>query len=77
VRYDIYGPDVNIANKMESNGVEGQVHVSETTKALLERYCPDLFKFQFLAKVEAKQFGRSVDGYIIQSSGETVIDMND
>ena len=28
VRYDIYGPDVLIANKMESNGLEDRVTVS-------------------------------------------------
>jgi len=32
VRYDIYGQDVMIANKMESNGKEGMVLVSESTK---------------------------------------------
>ncbi len=29
VRYDIYGQDVSIANKMESGGVEGHIMVSE------------------------------------------------
>ena len=29
VRYDIFGSDVLIANKMESNGVAGKVVVSE------------------------------------------------
>jgi len=28
VRYDIYGKDVSIANKMESSGEEGRVQVS-------------------------------------------------
>lgn len=32
VRYDIYGKDVLIANKMESNGKEGAVMISESTK---------------------------------------------
>lgn len=32
VRYDIYGSDVMIANKMESNGKKGAVQVSEETK---------------------------------------------
>jgi len=36
VRYDLYGADVVIANKMESNGKKGEVHVSEETKQLLE-----------------------------------------
>eukprot|EP00349_Pseudokeronopsis_sp_Brazil_P001741 CAMPEP_0202969716 /NCGR_PEP_ID=MMETSP1396-20130829/15587_1 /ASSEMBLY_ACC=CAM_ASM_000872 /TAXON_ID= /ORGANISM="Pseudokeronopsis sp., Strain Brazil" /LENGTH=76 /DNA_ID=CAMNT_0049697621 /DNA_START=127 /DNA_END=354 /DNA_ORIENTATION=+ len=36
VRYDIFGQDVLIANKMESNGLPGQVVVSEQTKNWLE-----------------------------------------
>ena len=34
--FDIYGKDVAIANKMESEGVEGWVNVSIYTKQLLE-----------------------------------------
>ena len=37
VRYDIYGRDVLIANKMESNGKAGNVMISETTKNILMR----------------------------------------
>ena len=37
VRYDIYGRDVLIANKMESNGKAGNVMISETTKKILMR----------------------------------------
>ena len=36
VRYDIFGPDVLIANKMESNGLPGKIIVSQTTYALLK-----------------------------------------
>lgn len=36
VRYDIFGGDVLIANKMESNGLAGKVVVSEQTKRLLQ-----------------------------------------
>lgn len=32
VRYDIYGPDVNLANKMESNGEPGKITVSKIQK---------------------------------------------
>jgi len=35
VRYDIFGEGVLIANKMESNGLPGQVCVSEETRKLL------------------------------------------
>lgn len=32
VRYDIYGPDVMIANKFEEKGETGHIHISESTK---------------------------------------------
>jgi class 3 adenylate cyclase len=35
VRYDIYGPDVLIANKMESNGEKGRIMISEETLKLI------------------------------------------
>ena len=35
VRYDIYGPDVLIANKMESNGEKGKVLISQFTFSLI------------------------------------------
>ena len=36
VRYDIFGSDVLIANKMESSGCPGRINISEDTKKLLE-----------------------------------------
>ena len=35
-RYDIFGVDVLVANKMESNGLPGRVVVSEDTKRLIQ-----------------------------------------
>lgn len=35
VRYDIYGKDVYIANKMESNGLPGRVLISEKTENII------------------------------------------
>lgn len=37
VRYDIFGSDVLVANKMESNGIAGQCCMSEATYKLLEQ----------------------------------------
>jgi class 3 adenylate cyclase len=37
IRYDLYGQDVLIANKMESSGRPDSIHVSESTKLLLEK----------------------------------------
>lgn len=47
VRYDIYGKDVSIANKMESSGVEGRVQVSETTKMMIDRADKNPFQFKY------------------------------
>jgi phospholipid-translocating ATPase len=38
IRYDVYGSDVTIANKIESFGIQGSIAVSEDTKTLLEQY---------------------------------------
>ena len=39
VRYDIYGPNVLIANKMESNGEKGRIMISdETFRLIYENY---------------------------------------
>jgi phospholipid-translocating ATPase len=52
VRYDIYGKDVLIANKMESNGLAGMIHVSEKTKELIESTTEDLFNFSQFKQVK-------------------------
>ena len=57
VRYDIWGPDVLIANKMESNGTQGRVKISEDTKELLEDRVKSGFTFEESEKVEAKSIG--------------------
>jgi class 3 adenylate cyclase len=64
VRYDIYGPDVLIANKMESNGQAGKVNVSDVTKALLEAG-NEGFEFSFNREVEAKAVSRKHQAYFV------------
>jgi phospholipid-translocating ATPase len=63
VRYDIYGKDVMIANKMESNGVPGKVAVSQATKDLLEETANGSFGFEFLKDVKA--WGDIVKSYVL------------
>lgn len=55
VRYDIYGRDVLIANKMESNGQEGTVVISEKLKELIDLTFPGFYFFEphCLVKIEA------------------------
>lgn len=53
VRYDIFGSDVLIANKMESNGIAGQCCMSESTYKLLEQnpFIFDTFYMQEMNEV--------------------------
>lgn len=46
IRFDIYGDDVIIANKMESEGVKGKINVSESFKLFLENSFED-FSYEF------------------------------
>ena len=62
VRYDIYGEDVFIANKLESSGIPGKVLVSEETKSYLEE-----FDFEPYLKIEIPEVKRSVSTYIFKS----------
>ena len=66
VRYDIYGPDVDIANKMESNGQAGRIDVSEVTKKLLEKHNPDRFEYIFNKVVTHEPMNRSLDSYFLK-----------
>lgn len=47
VRFDIYGPDVLIANKMESGGEPGRINISEVTKHILESNYPGVYNYEF------------------------------
>jgi hypothetical protein len=42
LRYDMWGPDVLVANLMESSGVPGKIAVSERAAAVLHAAIPDL-----------------------------------
>lgn len=65
VRYDIYGPDVVIANKMESNGEAGKINVSESTKNLLDQRFSNSFNFTFNKIVESKMQNRGFKSYFL------------
>ncbi len=62
VRYDIYGPDVSIANKMESEGVKGFVNVSERTRFWLEKAAPGKYRFEPHTVVES--FDRNIHSFL-------------
>jgi phospholipid-translocating ATPase len=60
VRYDIYGADVLIANKMESNGEAGKVMVSEATKDFLEDYVPGKYLFSYHKEIHVNNLNRDI-----------------
>ena len=67
VRYDIYGADNDIANKMESNGASGRVNVSEVTKTLLESKEPGRYEFVFNKEVRHDPVNRTLESFFVNA----------
>jgi len=63
VRYDIYGPDVLIANKVESNGISGKICVSESSKNYLELCYSSLVEFGFHKEIGIPSINQCVKIY--------------
>lgn len=74
IRYDIYGKDVLIANKMESNGLQGEVVVSHITKSLLEDYLPGEFHFKFLKEI--KVLSEKIGIFLVHSAEKSSLQNN-
>ena len=65
VRYDIYGADNDIANKMESGGAAGKINVSEDTMALIEANNPKRFEFSFNKMINHEPTNRSIRAFFV------------
>jgi class 3 adenylate cyclase len=65
VRFDLYGLDYVIANKMESGGEQGRINVSAKTKALLEDLETANYSFEENKKIFIKSAGYEVQSYFI------------
>ena len=68
VRYDIFGPDVLIANKMESNGQAGAVVISEATYDLVKKnqWIFDTLEIQEHRDVAIGVIGKAVKSYRVE-----------
>ena len=52
VRFDFYGPDVKVANKMESEGIKGKVNVSQKAREYIDKASSDIaFEYVFNKRV--------------------------
>lgn len=65
VRYDIYGRDVLIAFKMESNSQPGKINLSEASKVFLEEAAPELFTYELNKTVDISAIGAKVPCYFV------------
>ena len=65
VRYDIYGPDVLIANKMESEGSTGFINISESTKQILESKFDFAYYFEKNKDIPIKLLNQTIETYFI------------
>jgi len=59
--YDVWGDTVNVASRMESNGIVNKVNLSETTARLLQ----DQYQFHSRGEIEIKNMGAVRMYYII------------
>lgn len=70
IRFDLYGQDVVIANKMESNGSSDMINVSEYSKEHLSRIPNHPYRFQYNQDIEMKALNRSVKCYLLTKDEE-------
>lgn len=66
VRFDIYGKTQVIANKMESEGTEGRICISEDTKQLLEKLDNLNLIFEPHGLIEVAALNQKIQAYLIK-----------
>ena len=55
---------------MESNGVTGNIMISESTKIIIENECKDEYCFNWQTDVEIKAIDRFISGYLIYKNSQ-------
>lgn len=65
MRYDIYGKDVLVANKMESNGERGKVLISEPLKQILHAHFPDKYEYKSGPEVKVKSINVNLRSHFV------------
>ncbi len=70
VRYDIYGKDVMIANKMESNGAPGKINISLEVKNVVEKNFAEKFFVEKNKEIALNSFNDSIESFFIYQNVE-------
>lgn len=73
VRYDIYGKDVYIANKMESNGLPGRVMISERTENIVSAKFNKEFIFEQNQEIDLPIFGEKMQSYFVYPQMQSIL----
>ncbi|CAD8156400.1 unnamed protein product [Paramecium octaurelia] len=68
IRYDVYGKDILIANKMESSSEEGKVLISETTKKLIEENFPQDYIFHGRKLINIPSINTTITGFFLETA---------
>ncbi|CAD8071279.1 unnamed protein product [Paramecium primaurelia] len=68
IRYDVYGKDILIANKMESSSEEGRVLVSETTKKLIEDNFAQSYIFNGRKLINIPSINTTITGFFLETA---------
>jgi class 3 adenylate cyclase len=66
VRYDIYGKDVYIANKFESNSLPGSILISEDTMEILQSKFINEFEFEQHKDIELPVSGEIRKSFFVR-----------
>lgn len=75
VRYDMYGQDVLIANKIESSGKSDAVHISEATKLMIDKSANKRrYEFDADDDIVVKSLGKTVKTYFVEKRGRKMAD---
>lgn len=78
IRFDLYGSDVLIANKMESNGQQDRIHISQSSKELLDKVNKNRrYLFTPNGETEIKALNRKVGGYFVDKNVQQDIDSSE
>lgn len=74
IRFDLYGQDVVITNKMESEGIPDKVKVSLATKNMLDKYSENYgdigYTFEKQDIVKITKLGIDVENFIVEKNEE-------